>query len=525
MARGVGLAIIGLAEFLLLSLLGDMGILLMPLGVEKWGIDALGLILQTVIAALVAACLFGPIELASSGKRLMEFLQLPNPWWLAALSIHLFAVVGLVVLLPAASNPGNPPSASLSLVIVGMVLGLGLTWAFTVATAENWLRLVANARHHLWIPLGAGLAAVMAGWLLMGYWHSFAALTLNAASSLLRACQYNVKVNVDQLTLGTETFAVRVAPACSGIEGIGLIVVFLSVYLSVNRRSLRFPQAAMIVPVGILLIWLANALRVAVLVMIGSHGYPELAVGGFHSQAGWIGFLAVGLLLIVFVDRMPWLRQTIREHPIETGRVNPSVPYLLPFLSILLIAMLTGAFSPRPDAWYFLRVAAVAGLVWTFRSRLPGLIDPSWSSVVWGLAVALVWLVLLTAKRAFFAEVATGGLAPPDTWMLAVRLIGYIVTVPLAEELAFRGFLMRRLVDRNFDEVEYSRVSPLAIAVSGILFGLMHGSLWFPGCLAGIAYGSIARSSRLGGSIAAHAATNATIAAFALFSGDFSLLS
>jgi exosortase E/protease (VPEID-CTERM system) len=502
-----------------------MGILLMPLGVEKWAVDALGLILQTALAAVVAASLFGPIELSASGKRLLEFLELPNPWWPAAISIHLGVVVGVMVLLPAASDPANPPAPSLALVLVGLVVAAGLSWALSLASLASWLRLMAGVRGHLWLPVGAGLAAVMAGWLLMGYWHSFAALTLYAASSLLRGCQYDVQVNVEQLTLGTGTFAIRVAPACSGIEGVGLVAVFLSIYLWVNRRALRFPQAAMIVPVGMLLIWLANALRVAVLVMIGSHGYPELAVGGFHSQAGWIGFLAVGLSLIVVVDRMRWLRRTVRERPIDTSGVNPSVPYLLPFLSILLIAMLTGAFSPRPEAWYFLRVAAVAGLLWAFRSRLPRLIDPSWSSLAWGLAVALGWLVLLMAKRAIFGEIATGSLDPPDTWQLVVRLIGYVVTVPLAEELAFRGFLMRRLVDRNFDEVDYSRVSPLAIAVSGVLFGLMHGSLWFPGCLAGIVYGCIARSSRLGGSIAAHAATNATIAAFALFSGDFSLLS
>ena len=50
------------------------------------------------------------------------------------------------------------------------------------------------------------------------------------------------------------------------------------------------------------MIWAANILRIAALIMLGSSGAADLAVGGFHSQAGWIAFNAVGLGLIALVQ-------------------------------------------------------------------------------------------------------------------------------------------------------------------------------------------------------------------------------
>ena len=57
-------------------------------------------------------------------------------------------------------------------------------------------------------------------------------------------------------------------------------------------------------PAGMALIWLANALRIALLVGLGTWGYPELALSGFHSLAGWILFLLIGLGLVA------WARQS-----------------------------------------------------------------------------------------------------------------------------------------------------------------------------------------------------------------------
>ena len=56
-----------------------------------------------------------------------------------------------------------------------------------------------------------------------------------------------------------------------------------------------------------------------------------------------------------------------------------------------------------------------------------------------------------------------------------------------------------------------------ALALSALAFGLMHGALWLPGIAAGLAYGALAvRTDKLGESVAAHATTNALLAAYVL---------
>jgi len=99
---------------------------------------------------------------------------------------------------------------------------------------------------------------------------------------------------------------------------------------------------------------------------------------------------------------------------------------------------------------------------------------------------------------------------------------GSVVTVPLAEELAYRGFLMRRLQARDFDSLAYERVGWFPIVASSALFGAAHGALWLPGSVAGFAYGWIVkRRGQLGEAVAAHMTTNLLLAAVALGLGKW----
>ena len=55
---------------------------------------------------------------------------------------------------------------------------------------------------------------------------------------------------------------------------------------------------------------------------------------------------------------------------------------------------------------------------------------------------------------------AAGALA----WQ-ALRVIGYLLITPLAEELAFRGFLYRRLIAKDFEQVSAGRLALLPLLV------------------------------------------------------------
>jgi CAAX prenyl protease-like protein len=107
---------------------------------------------------------------------------------------------------------------------------------------------------------------------------------------------------------------------------------------------------------------------------------------------------------------------------------------------------------------------------------------------------------------------------------IAFRIAAAVITVPIAEELAFRGYLARRLVCRNFDEVPFSGLTALSMLLSAIAFGLMHGGHWFVGTLAGLAYAvALKWRGRIGDAIVAHATSNLLLAVWVLMRGDWSL--
>ena len=107
---------------------------------------------------------------------------------------------------------------------------------------------------------------------------------------------------------------------------------------------------------------------------------------------------------------------------------------------------------------------------------------------------------------------------------LAGRIGAAVITVPVAEELAFRGFLLRRLIQSRFDTVDPRTVTWLSILVSSLLFGVLHGNRWGAGAAAGALYAAAySRRGRIGDAVLSHALTNALLAGWVIFSGAWGL--
>jgi membrane protease YdiL (CAAX protease family) len=53
-------------------------------------------------------------------------------------------------------------------------------------------------------------------------------------------------------------------------------------------------------------------------------------------------------------------------------------------------------------------------------------------------------------------------------WLFA-RVLGSVVVVPVAEELAFRGYLLRRLIDADFTAVSPKRFTTTSFLISSVL--------------------------------------------------------
>src|SRR5207249_11473950 len=93
---------------------------------------------------------------------------------------------------------------------------------------------------------------------------------------LLMGAFYPVTADAATLTISTGKFDLIIGGACSGIEGLGLILIFVSIWLWVERRDVRFPHVLLLVPVALATIWVANILRIIGLVVIGHLGAEEI---------------------------------------------------------------------------------------------------------------------------------------------------------------------------------------------------------------------------------------------------------
>jgi len=364
-----------------------------------------------------------------------------------------------------------------------------------------------------------GLLAIVAGLGSKLLWDLLSAGTFELVRCLLTFLYDDVLCEPANRTIGTPAFVVQILAPCSGFEGIGLIVVFLVAYLWTYRSQLRFPHVLCLLPVGIVVIWLTNAVRLAALIVIGSSYSPKLALNGFHSQAGWIAFSAVAVGLVALTQKVAWLQHSEdrKTSPIATDRTSS---YLVPFLALLVATMLATLLAD-PLLAAPVRLVSTLGVLWIFRSVYSTLSwRVSWRSLIIGAGVAGLWVLCTPNEPGPGQELFQRAPRLPGSWAVAwlvCRMTSYVVLVPLVEELAFRGYLIRRWISADFETVQPGAICWTAVAISSVAFGLLHGSNWIPGTIAGIGFAlAWLRQGSIGDAVLAHASANGLLAMLAL---------
>lgn len=461
--------------------------------------------------------------------------------WSVWLVFHLLVLAAFLALTALIfERPTDPSRLSVPWFSSWFALGSATLslWMLALAPSHFWLRLVRQQYTTLLMGTLLGIGA----WMIIGMlhrqeaplaqkelWNSLSTPTLQLVHSLLGWVYSDLVYQPDSLVVGTTSFQVRISYACSGIEGFSLITVFLAIYLWLFRKDLRFPQAFWLFPLGIMAIWLANAVRIAVLIAIGASFSTEVALQSFHAQAGWIAFTLISLCAIALSNRMQFFSVTNPDSPVVRTSKPLAAALLVPLLVLMATSMVTSAYSSGFDLLYPLRVVAIAAVLCYFRHAYSGLgWKWTWQAPAIGTAVFMSWILLepnIDSSRTALSQ----GLTELTSWAAAVwlafRVLGSVITVPLAEELAFRGYLMRKLIAKDFENVSLRQFSWFSFTLTSMLFGLLH-ERWIAGTLAGMGYAlALYRRGQLGDAVVAHMTTNALIAIFVLTQARWSLWS
>ena len=104
---------------------------------------------------------------------------------------------------------------------------------------------------------------------------------------------------------------------------------------------------------------------------------------------------------------------------------------------------------------------------------------------------------------------------------LAVRFAGTALVVPVFEELFWRSFVLRYIINHDFTLVKIGAFTWMSFVVSSLLFGSEH-HLWLAGIMAGIFYNLLLYWSRnIYACIIAHSVTNLLLGIYVIRTGSW----
>ena len=208
--------------------------------------------------------------------------------------------------------------------------------------------------------------------------------------------------------------------------------------------------------------------------------------------------------------------------------------YTAPFLAYIALMAAGRIFNWPPAISYVVRCTVPAALLLALsRPLLASRPARPFASMLLGAVVFLIWIApdRLLGYRHFwlFENSLTGSaatsVAPNLRASLAFRamhVLGSTLLVPMLEELFWRGWLMRWLIDQRFRKVPLGAYTPMSFWVVALLFASEHGPYWEVGLAAGILYNWwIVRTRNLTDCILAHAVTNGLLASYVLSSNQW----
>lgn len=226
-----------------------------------------------------------------------------------------------------------------------------------------------------------------------------------------------------------------------------------------------------------------------------------------------------------------------QEYPSGQGYLSkyPSIRYIAPFAAFLVFL----ALSPRVplDArWEApLRVILLGVICWICWPREITLRPSRWlASIAIGAAVFALWIapdLLVPGYRNLppFSNAVVGHVhsslqpnALHSSWVLTWRTLRAVIIVPLIEELFWRAWMMRWLIDARFTNVPLGAYAPFAFCATAILFASEHGPYWDVGLLTGIIYNLwMVRSKSVADCILMHAVTNGLLSGYVIATGNW----
>jgi CAAX prenyl protease-like protein len=197
------------------------------------------------------------------------------------------------------------------------------------------------------------------------------------------------------------------------------------------------------------------------------------------------------------------------------------IPYVLPFAVFLILTSIGSQFENGPYIVYPIKTLVVAALLFFYRKKYYDDIKFNFSllAVLTGLIVFFAWVL----PEGFYPKLGHSSFNPYKFnnlnlayFLIFFRLFGASVVVPIFEELFWRSFLVRYIINPDFKKVSIGEFTWPSFIITVLLFGSEHNE-WLVGIVAGIIYnGLLYYKKDLFSCIIAHGVTNFVLGVYVI---------
>lgn len=245
--------------------------------------------------------------------------------------------------------------------------------------------------------------------------------------------------------------------------------------------------------------------------------------------------------------------ETLESSPTPVDTSRDWIPYVAPMVAFLVLTQFEGQLplvdgQTHPTYYpllYGIKLVIVAITAWLSRSAWADLqtrICPRETGVaiLLGLFVAIQWVGLdgwyptleKMMESVGFAKAAGSRSAfDPSVYSTAgkfayllMRFTGLVIIVPVIEELFWRSFLWRWLIDPDFKKIPIGKASTIAVGATSGLFALAHPE-WLVALITGLVWAWLVwKTKSIRACVISHMVANLALGLYVVATNDWKYL-
>jgi exosortase/archaeosortase family protein len=243
---------------------------------------------------------------------------------LRRLAIFGFLHLSLIALANRLGSPDTLYDASHRDLLLAAAKMLVFLPTVVLLTKQTWQSLLQQFRPELFAS-GLALLTYFPFRLFVAAWPFYSTLLAHTAHFLAAMFVTGLGyVPGESPTITGPVLDVHILFGCSGLDGLRLFQILFSLLLVCDWDRLRRWRTLTGYAAGMAVMLLANAIRIAAVVVIGNRISADLVVR-YHLEAGWVYVTAVFLLFLLLSYR--WLLATAAADAASTSaQLEPQAP-------------------------------------------------------------------------------------------------------------------------------------------------------------------------------------------------------